>query len=81
MSRKTLINLVLVLAVLLSLGLSAAQGAPPTQEGITYTVKLGDYLWALAKKYLGDGNAYQDIVAATNAKHDEDASFALTMET
>jgi D-alanyl-D-alanine carboxypeptidase len=76
MLNKTLINPVLVLAILLSLGVSAAHGAPPAQEGTTYTVKRGDYLWALAKKYLGDGHAYRDIVAATNAKHDEDPSFA-----
>jgi len=73
---KTLVNTVLVLAILLSLGVSAAHGAPPAQEGMAYTVKWGDYLWALAKEYLGDGHAYRDIVAATNAKHDEDPSFA-----
>jgi len=62
--------------MLVTLGVSAARGAPPAQEEMTYTVKVGDNLWTLAEKYLGDGHAYRDIVAATNAKHDEDPSFA-----
>jgi hypothetical protein len=32
MSKKTLINLFLVIIVLLTLGVNAASGAPPTQE-------------------------------------------------
>jgi CubicO group peptidase (beta-lactamase class C family) len=76
MLSKTLVNPILVLAILLGLGVGAAHGAPAAQEDMTYTVKRGDYLWALAKKYLGDGHAYRDIVAATNAKHDGDPSFA-----
>lgn len=27
----------------------------------TYTVKNGDTLWNIAKKYLGDGNKYKEI--------------------
>ncbi len=75
MSKKPLINLFLVLAMLLSL-VSTASGAPPAQEELTYTVKLGDNLWTLAEKYLGSGPAYWAIVGATNAKYGEDASFA-----
>jgi peptide/nickel transport system substrate-binding protein len=70
-----LINLVLALAVLLTL-VSAASGAPPVQEELTYTVKLGDNLWTLAEKYLGTGPAYWAIVGATNAEYDKDSSFA-----
>jgi peptide/nickel transport system substrate-binding protein len=75
MSKKTLINLVLALAMLLTM-VSAASGAPPAQEGQTYTVKLGDNLWTLAEKYLGSGPAYWAIVGATNAEHETDPSFA-----
>jgi len=76
-----LLSLVLALAILLPLGMSAVSAAPPAaevlaQEEITYTVKLGDNLWTLAEKYLDSGPAYRAIVDATNAKHDEDPSFA-----
>jgi len=76
MFGKTLINLVLTLAMLLTLGVGAVSAAPPAQEEMTYTVEQGDNLWTLAEKYLGSGRAYRDIVSATNAKHDEDPSFA-----
>jgi len=62
--------------MLLTLGVSAASGAPPAQEEMTYTVKLGDNLWTLAEKYLGTGPAYWVIVGATNAKYEEDSTFA-----
>ncbi|MGA9351051.1 MAG: LysM peptidoglycan-binding domain-containing protein [Anaerolineae bacterium] len=75
MSRKTLISLVLTLTMLLIL-VSTASGAPSAQEEMTYTVKLGDNLWTLAEKYLGSGPAYWAILGATNAKHEEDSSFA-----
>jgi peptide/nickel transport system substrate-binding protein len=75
MSRKTLVNLFLVLAMLLTL-VGTASAAPPAQEEQTYTVKLGDNLWTLAEKYLGSGPAFMAIVRATNAKHGGDASFA-----
>jgi len=76
MSKKTLVNLVLTLAMLLPLGLSVASAAPPAQQELTYTVKLGDNLWTLAEKYLGSGPAYRTIVSATNAKYEGDPSFA-----
>ncbi len=69
------LNLLLVLAMLLTL-VGTASAAPPVQEELTYTVKLGDNLWTLAEKYLGSGPAYWGIFHATNAKHDEDSSFA-----
>jgi peptide/nickel transport system substrate-binding protein len=75
-SKKTpIINLFLVLVMLLTL-VSAASAAPPAQEELTYTVKLGDNLWTLAEKYLGTGPAYWVIVGATNAKNEQDSSFA-----
>jgi peptide/nickel transport system substrate-binding protein len=75
MSRKKLTSLFLVLATLLTL-VSAASAAPPAQEELTYTVKLGDNLWTLAEKYLGSGPAYWAIVGATNAEYQQDSSFA-----
>ena len=33
-------------------------------KATTYTIKKGDTLWSIAKKYLGDGQRWRDIVAA-----------------
>jgi branched-chain amino acid transport system substrate-binding protein len=74
MSKKMLINVFLVLAMLLTL-VGAASAAPLDQEELTYTVKLGDNLWTLSEKYLGSGVAYWGIVGATNAKAERDSSF------
>jgi len=76
MFRRRFINLVLVLAMLVTLGVNVASAAPPAQEEMTYTVKLGDNLWTLAEKYLGSGPAYWAIVNATNTEHEKDTSFA-----
>jgi len=75
MFRRTFINLVVVLAMLLTLGLGVANAAPLPQE-TTYTIKLGDTLWALAEKYLGSGTAWPAIMASTNQKNIADATFA-----
>ncbi len=75
MFRKTLINLVVVLAMLLTM-VSVVSAAPPAQEELTYTIKLGDTLWALGEKYLGSGTAWPAIMASTNQKNIEDATFA-----
>ena len=74
--RTRFVNLFLVF-VLLSVGtLGVASAAPPAQEGTTYTVKLGDNLWTLAEKYLGNGAAYPAIAGATNDKASVDKTFA-----
>jgi basic membrane protein A len=62
--------------MLATLGVNVANAAPPAQEEVTYTVKLGDNLWTLAEKYLGSGTAYRAIVIATNGKTLTDLSFA-----
>jgi glucose/mannose transport system substrate-binding protein len=61
--------------MLLTLGLGVANAAPLPQE-TTYTIKLGDTLWALAEKYLGSGTAWPAIMASTNQKNIADATFA-----
>ena len=75
MSRKTLINLVLVLTMLLA-SVGVVSAAPPAQEELSYTIKLGDTLWALGEKYLGSGFAWPALMAATNQKTIEDSTFA-----
>jgi alpha-glucoside transport system substrate-binding protein len=65
---------VMMVANLLVAGVVSA--APPQQEEVTYTVKLGDNLWTLAEKYLGSGPAYWAIVFATNTKAQSDETFA-----
>ena len=75
MFKRTTVNLFLVFAMLLTL-VGAASAAPPAQEELTYTVKLGDTLWALAEKYLGSGPAYWAISGATNDRNATDSSFA-----
>lgn len=75
MLRKIL-NAVVALGLLLSLGVAVVSAAPVAQTQTTYTIKLGDSLWVLAEKYLGSGPAYWAIVGTTNAKFEEDESFA-----
>lgn len=68
-----------LLLILSLLTLSLTVTTPPTlaqETGQEYTVQRDDSLWKLAEKYLGDGNRFAEIVAATQAKRAEDASFA-----
>ncbi len=37
---------------------------PDAKEPVFHTVETGDTLWAIAKKYLGDGNRYNEIFEA-----------------
>jgi len=46
------------------------------RDGQTYIVQHDDTLWKIAEKYLGDGNRFAEIVAATQAKRGQDGSFA-----
>lgn len=76
MSRKRLFCLFLVFAMLLTVATTAVSAASAAQEELIYTVKLGDNLWTLAKKYLGSGTAWPAIMAATNQKNITDPTFA-----
>lgn len=72
---KKLFSLLMILAMLAAL-VPTAIAAPPTQEeGLEYTIALGDWLSKLSDKYLGNVLAYPAIVAATNEKAAEDSSF------
>nr|NIO67643.1 LysM peptidoglycan-binding domain-containing protein [Anaerolineae bacterium] len=74
MKRRIFLTLALIVTLLPMAGL--ANAAPLAQEEVTYTVQKDDNLWLLAEKYLGSGPAYRAIVMATNAKHEEDETFA-----
>jgi len=66
----------LMIALFLLLAISMASASPALQGGTDYTVQLDDNLWAIAEKFLGDGNRYGEIVAATSARHTEDPGYA-----
>ena len=46
---------------------ASVQAAASTATSQTYTVKSGDTLWAIAKKYLGDGSRYPEIYEANKS--------------
>jgi hypothetical protein len=46
------------------------------EDGRAYIVQANDTLWKLALQYLGDGHRFREIIEATNAKHEQDSSFA-----
>ena len=41
----------------------------PTENKKYYVVQKGDTLWAIAKRYYGNGNQYPKIVQANNIKN------------
>jgi len=67
----SLLALAAALLFLYSAGPLLAQG-----DGQAYVVQGEDTLWKIAQKYLGDGNRFGEIIAATHAKRAEDPSFA-----
>ena len=46
----------------------AVAGTKPAENYRVHTVTHGDTLWAIAKKYLGDGNRYKEIVSLNGLK-------------
>ncbi|WP_019972848.1 LysM peptidoglycan-binding domain-containing protein [Mycobacterium sp. 141] len=42
---------------------------PPAPERRTYTVESGDTLWAIAERFYGDGNRYQEIADASGVSN------------
>ncbi|MFQ5575541.1 MAG: PhnD/SsuA/transferrin family substrate-binding protein [Anaerolineae bacterium] len=73
---KKLFGFLLLVVMLLSLTLSTASAAPPTQGGgEDYTVQKDDWLSKLADKFLGDIFAWPAIWEATNAKAETDSSY------
>jgi hypothetical protein len=77
--RKKLLMVGLIVLLLGGLYTSAGQAAePPKQEdGQEYVVQSDDWLSKLADKYLGDGNLWPRIVAATNAQAATDPRLAI----
>jgi iron(III) transport system substrate-binding protein len=65
-----------LVALLLATLLGVAYAAPPQQEGQEYVVQADDWLSKLAEKNYGDVLAWPVIWRATNAKAEEDTSFA-----
>jgi len=79
MMVKKILTLGAVVVVLGWMAVSGAQAnSPPAQEdGREYVVQAEDWLSKLADKYLGDGNLYPQIVAATNARAATDSRLTI----
>lgn len=73
---SVLFLLVAVLLLTLTAGIANAAGPLPQDGGQEYTVQADDWLSKLAEKNYGDVLAWPVIWKATNAKAEEDASFA-----
>ncbi len=72
--------LVVLLAAFLWTSVIPAVALAQEDQGQAYVVQANDTLWKIAEKYLGDGNRFDQIIAATNAKHTTDPSFALLQD-
>jgi kynurenine formamidase len=74
MKSTRIVSAFVILAMLLvsTAGLAWAQ-----EPGMDYVVQAGDTLGKIAEKYLGLDDYYTKIVEATNAKHNEDPSYAM----
>jgi len=71
---KKLFSLIMIVALLAAF--VPVVSAAPLAQGQEYVVTAGDWLSKIADKYLGNPLAWPAIMSATNAKHQEDSSFA-----
>ncbi|MEW5961763.1 MAG: extracellular solute-binding protein [Chloroflexota bacterium] len=74
---KRILSIVCLVTLLTATLLGAASAAPPQQGGQEYVVQADDWLSKLADKNYGDVLAWPVIWKATNAKAEEDSSFAV----
>jgi kynurenine formamidase len=72
MKRIVSAFIIVTMLVISTAGLAWAQ-----EPGMDYVVKPGDTLGKIAEMYLGVDDYYTKIVEATNAKHEEDPSYAM----
>jgi len=76
MKRMALIALVmLVLSLFVGVVAAAPQSQQEEEVEQVYVVKPGDGLILLAREFYGDGDSFLLIMAATNARAEEDSSF------
>ena len=72
-----LCRLALLMAIALGVSLNATTvAAQEAGTGSSYIIQHDDTLWKIAEKFLGDGNLYNEIITATNAKSVEDATYS-----
>jgi len=69
---KKMIISVVAIALLTGLFSSLVLAQEPVECEAEYTVKAGDWLSKIAKTYYGDATAYDQIVAASNARSDDE---------
>ena len=68
MIKRTLIIAMMIVLGLVFTSAVYAASPPEQEEGQEYVIQTDDWLSRLAKKYLGDGNLWPQIVEATNAQ-------------
>lgn len=76
MNRSLALKFIWAIALVTLLPLVSYTALAQTESGQPYVIQADDSLWQIAQKYLGDGNRYPEIVAATQAQHATDPSFA-----
>ena len=75
-----LVSMASIVVVFVFVKVALAGPLVQDEVGQAYIVQRSDTLWKMAEKYLGNGNRYDEIVTATNTKHQEDDSFAAILD-